>query len=77
MDALHPECLRWRRRFERAHSKGWLIKGAFHLWILPRPGTPETQRSSDAKRLTAEALMTPVYARAGENKHRNDGSGGA
>lgn len=29
--AAPPEC---PLRFERAHSKGWLIKGAFHLWIL-------------------------------------------
>lgn len=66
--AAPPEC---PLRFERAHSKGWLIKGAFHLWILPRPGMPETRQRSDAKRLTAEALMTPVYAGAGKNKHGN------
>lgn len=70
--ALPPECSPWRRRFERAYSKGWLIKGAFHLWI--GPGTPETWRSSDAKRLTAEALMTPVDA--GETKHQDNRSGG-
>lgn len=29
--AAPPEC---PLRFERARSKGWLIKGAFHLWIL-------------------------------------------
>lgn len=52
------------------HSKGWLIKGAFHLWNLLGLETPETRWSSDAKRLTAEALMTPVYAGAGENKQR-------
>lgn len=69
--SVPPECPQWRRRFERAHSKGWLIKGAFHLWILPRPGMPETRYRSDAKRLTAEALMTSVYASDGENKHGN------
>lgn len=34
-------------------------------------GMPETRRRSDARRLTAAALMTPVYAGAGENKHGN------
>lgn len=32
---------------------------------------PETQQRSDAKRLTAEALMTSVYAGAEKNKHGN------
>lgn len=32
---------------------------------------PETRQRSDAKRLTAEALMTSVYAGAGKNKHGN------
>lgn len=68
-----PECSRWR--FERAHSKSRLIKGAFHLRILPRPATPEMLQRSDAKRLTAEALMTSVYAGATDNKHGNNGSG--
>lgn len=54
--------------FERAALKrgGRLIKGAFHLWIL------ECQRrGADLMpgRLTAAALMTPVYAGAAENKH--------
>lgn len=73
---LIPECSRWRWRFERAHSKGWLIKGAFHLGILPRPGTPEMRQSSDVWRLTAKALMTPVYDCTGKNKPGNNRSGG-
>lgn len=36
-------------------------------------GMPETRQRSDAKRLTAEALMTSVYAGAGKNKHGNKG----
>lgn len=73
--AAPPECPLWRRRFERAHSKVWLIKGAFHLWILPWPGMPETRQRSDAKTLTAEALMTSVYASARKNKHGNKEGG--
>lgn len=36
---------------------------------------PETRQRSDAKTLTAEALMTSVYAGARKNKHGNKEGG--